>query len=115
MSKEEQILVPMIRDLEASATLPDFHCGTLRNPIRIMEMEHDDAQQALSRLRELTRDYAPPEDSDELHRAAVVCLAELDADLRQHISKESDILFPRAVAEESARPDRASPALPRIQ
>ena len=103
-AREEQVLFPMIRDLEASATLPDFHCGTLRNPIRVMEMEHDDAQLALSRLRELTRDYNPPENADGLYRDAVASLAEFDADLQQHIYKESSVLFPRAVADESAKP-----------
>ena len=103
LAKEEQLLFPMIRELEASATLPDFHCGTLRNPIRVMEMEHDAAQRALLRLRELTRDYDPPEHADARYRDALAGLAELDADLRQHIYKESSVLFPRAIADESAR------------
>jgi regulator of cell morphogenesis and NO signaling len=103
--KEEQVLFPMIRELEASATRPDFHCGTLRNPMRVMEMEHDDAQRVLSQLRELTRDYAPPEGADESYRAAVAGLAEFDADMQQHIDKESNVLFPRAAAAESAKPD----------
>ncbi|MEE8312911.1 MAG: iron-sulfur cluster repair di-iron protein [Myxococcota bacterium] len=102
--KEERILFPMIRDLEASATLPDFHCGTLRNPIRVMEHEHDGAALALSRLRELTGDYAPPDDACNTYRAAFTGLAELEADLHRHIHKENNILFPRAVAEESPKP-----------
>ena len=104
LAKEERILFPMIRDLDASATLPDFHCGTLRNPVRVMEMEHDAAQLALSRLRELTRDYEPPENADDLVRATIKELGEFDADMQQHIYKESSVLFPRAVADESAKP-----------
>ena len=104
MAKEEQILFPMIRDLEASATLPDFHCGSLRNPIRVMEHEHDDAALALSRLRELTASYTPPDDACNTYRAAFAGLAELEADLHRHIHKENNILFPRAVAEESLTP-----------
>jgi len=102
--KEEQVLFPMIRDLEASATLPDFHCGTLRNPVRVMESEHDDAQGALSRLRELTHDFEPPENASDLYRATVKELGAFDADMQQHIYKESSVLFPRAVADESAKP-----------
>ncbi len=103
MAKEEQILFPMIRELEASATLPDFHCGSLRNPIRAMEREHDGAAHALSRLRELTGDYTPPEDACNTYRAAFAGLAELEADLHRHIHKENNILFPRAVAAEELR------------
>ena len=106
LAKEEQILFPMIRDLEASASLPEFHCGSLRNPIRVMEMEHDDAQLALSRLRELTRDYKPPENASQPYRDAVASLAEFDADLQQHIYKESSVLFPRATADESSKPQK---------
>jgi regulator of cell morphogenesis and NO signaling len=106
MAKEEQILFPMIRELEALSSLPDFHCGSLRNPIRVMESEHDDAALALSRLRELTADYTPPDDVCNTHRAALAGLAELEADLQRHIHKESNILFPRALAEESRKPAR---------
>ena len=106
MAKEEQILFPMIRDLEASETLPEFHCRSLRNPIRVMEQEHDDAARARARLRQLTADYTPPEDACNLYRAAFAGLAEFEADLRCHIDKENSILFPRAAAEESRKPAR---------
>ncbi len=102
MAKEEQILFPMIRELEASATLPKFHCGSLRNPIRAMEREHDGAARALSRLRELTGDYTPPGDACNTYRAAFAGLVELEADLHRHIHKENNILFPRAIAAEES-------------
>jgi regulator of cell morphogenesis and NO signaling len=35
LMKEEQILFPMIRQLEASDTVPTFHCGTIANPAHI--------------------------------------------------------------------------------
>ncbi len=106
MAKEEQVLFPMIRDLGASATLPDFPCGSLRNPIRVMEREHDGAALALSRLRELSGDYTPPDDACNTYRATLAGLAELEADLHRHIHKENNILFPRSVAEESRKPRR---------
>jgi regulator of cell morphogenesis and NO signaling len=105
MAKEEQVLFPMIRDLDGASTLPDFHCGTLQNPIRVMEHEHEGALGALSRLRELTNDYSPPDGASELHRTALSGLAALEADVHQHIHKEDDILFPRTVAaEDSLKP-----------
>lgn len=51
LMKEEQVLFPMIRQLESSDHVPAFHCGTVANPIRQMEYEHDGAGHALAILR----------------------------------------------------------------
>lgn len=48
--KEEQILFPMIRQLEASDTATTFYYGTIANPICRMEFEHDEAGAALTQL-----------------------------------------------------------------
>ncbi|WP_421658273.1 hypothetical protein [Leptothermofonsia sp. ETS-13] len=50
----------MIRQLEASDTLPMFHCGTIANPVHRMEFEHDEAGVALAQLRRLTDEFTPP-------------------------------------------------------
>jgi regulator of cell morphogenesis and NO signaling len=97
LMKEEQILFPMIRQLEASATVPSFHCGTLANPVRRMEFEHDDAGVALVHLRQLTDDYTPPEWACNTYRAMLDALAKFERDMHQHIHKENNVLFPRAV------------------
>src|SRR5690606_20848817 len=60
MFKEERILFPAIRQLEQAATAPEFPFGTVANPIRMMEFEHDHAGDALERMRVLTHDYQPP-------------------------------------------------------
>jgi regulator of cell morphogenesis and NO signaling len=96
MMKEERVLFPAVRALERSAGLPAFPFGTLRNPIRVMEDEHDVASQALSRLRQLTNDYRPPDDACPTYRALMDRLARLEGDLHRHIHKENNILFPRA-------------------
>ncbi len=51
MLKEEQILFPMIRELDRAATAPSFHCGSVGNPIKVMEMEHQNAGDVLDRMR----------------------------------------------------------------
>ena len=58
--KEERVLFPMIRELVAARVGPTFHCGSLRNPISVMEREHDAVGALLPRLRELTGGYTPP-------------------------------------------------------
>ena len=47
--KEVRILFPMVRQLEASPTARAFHSGSLANPIRVMEMEHDHDQKGKKR------------------------------------------------------------------
>ncbi|MBZ0186009.1 MAG: iron-sulfur cluster repair di-iron protein, partial [Candidatus Obscuribacterales bacterium] len=61
--KEEQILFPMCRQLDSLKTKPSFHCGSISNPISVMEAEHDNAGAALARMRDLTKDYTLPVDA----------------------------------------------------
>lgn len=96
MLKEEQILFPMIRELDQATTAPSFHCGSVGNPIRMMEMEHQNAGAALDRIREMTTDYKIPEDACNSFRAMLSGLEHLEADLHLHIHKENEILFPKA-------------------
>lgn len=96
MMKEERILFPAIRVLEQSVLPPVFPFGSVRNPIGMMEHEHDQAGAGLRRLRELTREYAVPAGACTKYRALLDALDRLEADLHVHIHKENNILFPRA-------------------
>jgi regulator of cell morphogenesis and NO signaling len=108
MMKEERVLFPMVRQLEASDAAPIFHCATLANPIRQMELEHDQAGSALERLRGLTNGYTSPDWACNTYRALLDGLADLERDLHQHIHKENNVLFPQALAMEE-RKGTASP------
>lgn len=101
MMKEEQVLFPAVKELDDASSLPVFHCGALGNPIAVMEMEHDNAGNALAELRRLSDDYAPPEWACNTYRALLDGLSTLEADLHQHIHKENNILFPRILDAES--------------
>jgi regulator of cell morphogenesis and NO signaling len=103
MMKEEQILFPMVGQLQGSERTPAFHCGSLGNPIGQMEQEHDQVGSALGRLRDLTDDYAPPEWACNTYRAMLDALAHLEHDLHQHIHKENNVLFPRALEMEKEK------------
>ncbi|MCG3146910.1 MAG: Iron-sulfur cluster repair protein YtfE [Verrucomicrobiae bacterium] len=112
MDKEEQILFPLIRELEASATAPEFHCGSLANPVRVMELEHDQAGGALVKLRELTDGFTSPDWACNTYRAMLDALAHLEHDLYDHIHKENNILFPRAIALETSKQSQTCPDHP---
>ena len=96
MMKEEEILFPMIREIEGAGSSRVFHCGTVENPIRVMEHEHDNAGRALERLRTLTKGFAIPEGACNSFRAMLDGLETLEADLHDHIHKENNVLFVQA-------------------
>lgn len=101
MIKEERVLFPMIRQLEAATSLPSFHCGSVKNPIRVMEHEHDSTGAAIDRMRGLTGEFATPSDGCASYQALMEGLAAVEHDLHRHIHKENNILFPRAAALET--------------
>lgn len=96
MHKEEEILFPAIQQMEQAANLPSFPFGTVANPIRMMEHEHDAAGEALARIRELTNDFQPPADACSTYREMLDSLLNLERDMHQHVHKENNILFPKA-------------------
>jgi regulator of cell morphogenesis and NO signaling len=100
LQKEEQVLFPMIRKLEEATGLPQFHCGSIRNPIRVMLMEHEQAGELLTSLEEITQGYQVPEDGCESYRSLYQGLKEFDKDTREHIQKENEKLFPQVLEKE---------------
>jgi regulator of cell morphogenesis and NO signaling len=106
MLKEERVLFPIAKQLEAaraaSRPAPTFHCGSVNNPISAMEDEHRQVGEALRRMRWLTRGFAPPHDACQTYRVLLAGLAELEEDLHLHIHLENNILFPRAAELEAS-------------
>jgi regulator of cell morphogenesis and NO signaling len=104
LMKEEVVLFPLIRGLEEARktgqAAPVSHCGSVRNPLRVMLMEHDSAGDALAEMRKLTANYTVPTDACNTYRALYHGLAEMEADLHRHIHLENNVLFPRAVEAE---------------
>jgi regulator of cell morphogenesis and NO signaling len=101
MWKEEQVLFPLIRRLEAGDMPTEFHCASLAYPIRQMESEHDEAGSALDRLQALTDSFTPPEWACNSYRVMLDALNCLQQDMHVHIHKENAVLFPRALALEA--------------
>ena len=98
--KEEIVLFPMVRELAEATTRPDFHCGTLANPIGVMATEHDNVGKLLAELRVRTDGYEAPADGCASYRALYEGLAELEADTHLHVHKENNILFPAVIEAE---------------
>ncbi len=104
MFKEEQILFPyiagMLQCVAARQPLPPSPFGTVANPIRMMEQEHQDVGDQLQLIRELTRGYQVPSDGCSTYAVAMAELVRFEQDLHRHIHLENNVLFPRAVAVE---------------
>lgn len=113
MMKEEQILFPVITSYQRSMddgrpiSPPPF--GTVQNPIRLMESDHEEAGAHLSRIREITENYSIPEYACVTYRALIAGLQEMEQDLHLHIHLENNILFPRALALESVEVSAVAP------
>lgn len=106
MQKEEQILFPYIDALEKAfskheSVEPPFF-RTVTNPIHTMMKEHDAAGELIKRIRDLTSNYTAPRGACTSFNALYEALRQFEADLHQHVHLENNVLFPRAVAMESA-------------
>lgn len=90
MMKEEQILFPMIK-------AGNYAMAAM--PIRVMEMEHDEAGQDVEVLKSLTNHLTPPADACFSWRALYSGINAFIDDLMHHIHLENNILFPRVLNE----------------
>jgi regulator of cell morphogenesis and NO signaling len=99
--KEERVLFPAIRQMAAGPE-HDRPFGTVANPIRMMVLEHDRAGELLAQLRDVSAEYAVPDDACGSYRSLYGRLAHLEADTHRHIHLENNVLFPAAIALEGA-------------
>ena len=101
MMKEENILFPYIIEIQSAfknkSQLGPSPFGTVKNPIRMMEMEHDNAGALLKQIRQLSDNYSLPEDACNTYMVTYKKLDEFENDLYEHIHLENNILFPKAI------------------
>jgi len=109
LAKEETVLFPLIERIEAArrdgtpSPKPSF--GSVANPIRMMILEHGEAERALEQMRAASNGFQPPEGAAPRVQDLCRALQAFDADLARHVELEDKILFPRAVAMEKEAAD----------
>lgn len=105
MMKEEQMLFPFIKNLEdaknnkSKVEKPFF--GTVKNPIRMMQIEHESAGDEMAEIRNLTGNYSPPDEACNTYKVTFMELKAFEEDLHKHVFLENSILFPKAVEMET--------------
>ena len=101
IQKEEQVLFPFISqmDQESIVAYPPSHAcfRSVTHPIFMMEQEHESADHIVAELIRLTNHFEPPSWACATHIALFSGLREFEADLKQHVHLENDVLFPRAI------------------
>ncbi len=85
MTKEEQVLFPMLRRSHP----------LVATPIAVMRHEHDAHAARLRALEAITHDHAPPDRACISWRALYAGTRKLAEDLAAHMHIENNILFPR--------------------
>ena len=96
--EEDKTIFPAIRKLETTNGDPAPTAAKLKDSLTKLESEHDSAGAALERLNALTDSYTPPEWACNTFRALYDGLAKLEKNTHQHVHKENNVLFPRALA-----------------
>lgn len=101
IEKEEQVLFPFISqmDQESIVSYPPAHAcfRSVTHPIFIMEQEHESADHVMRELVRITNHFEAPSWACATHVALFSGLREFEADLKQHVHLENDVLFPRAI------------------
>ncbi len=100
MIKEEVVLFPFIKQLVQAHTNggvpPNSHFGSVSGPMAVLLAEHEDVGNELAHIRELLRDYSPPDDACTTMRLLYQELYAFQQDLHKHVFLENSILFPKA-------------------
>ena len=87
----------------AGARLPATPFGTIQNPVRMMEAEHQQAGEELWLVRSLADGFEPPAGASEVWRECYAALAEFERDLHEHVYLENCLLFPAVTRIEAER------------
>lgn len=101
MSKEERILFPFINELvnarQTGSEMIRHSVGEIINPIRVMEMDHEQLGEDLDLIRKLTSDFTLPVGACNSYTILFKKLEEFENDMQTHVHLENNILFPKAL------------------
>jgi regulator of cell morphogenesis and NO signaling len=101
LEKEETVLFPYIKNLEASALKrlpsPQSIFGSVSNPISVMMLEHKDGTDIFDIIRKLSNNFTPPLLASNTYKVSLQKLNEFEEEMHKHVHLENNILFPKAL------------------
>lgn len=97
-NEEESVVFPKIRQLATTNGDNTAAVAELTAAFAKLESEHDSAGAALERFKNLTDGYMPPDWACNTFRALYDTLAKLEHNMHQHVHKENNVLFVKALA-----------------
>jgi regulator of cell morphogenesis and NO signaling len=92
--KEERVLFPHCRAMDAAGGPVPFHCGTVHSPIAVMHADHFDTVESLAKMRQLSNGFVAPDWACPTYRRFLHGLEVFESDSIEHIRKENELLFP---------------------
>lgn len=101
MVDEETILFPRVKEIAHAQknNLPytKENRDSLEEMIFETEKEHDSVGRAMEKIRELSNDFAIPDDACTSYKLLFKMIEEFESDLFIHIHLENNIMFPKAI------------------
>lgn len=95
MEEEEMVVFPLLINLERHK---ESYKEEVKKHLGSLDNDHLETGDALDRIKKLTNDYAPPLNACTTHIVMLNSLERLERNLHEHIHKENQILFPRAMS-----------------
>jgi regulator of cell morphogenesis and NO signaling len=101
MQKEENVLFPLIKildELNKRQGNVNTNIPNIKQPVSVMEREHENAGEAMEKIREFSGNFTLPDDACNTFMVTYKELIEFEQDLHKHVFLENAILFPKAIA-----------------
>ncbi len=96
MRKEEVVLFPFIQKLVSKEEFEKTK-DLIREPITLMEMEHESVGSYLAEIELFTNDFTPPASACNSFQLLYNTLKQFNEDIHLHVHLENNILFPKAL------------------
>lgn len=96
MRKEEVVLFPFIHKLVSKDGFENTK-DLIREPITLMEMEHESVGSYLDEIELFTNKFTPPANACNSFQLLYHTLKQFNDDIHLHVHLENNILFPKAL------------------
>jgi regulator of cell morphogenesis and NO signaling len=100
MKEEDEVFFPAVKRADAAKTAGNTPDEQDRDTIRVCVLkfyrEHEEIGAAVHSIRDLSKEYAIPDDVCATFGVTYRKLKEFEDDLHKHVHLENNILFPKA-------------------